>query len=94
MKFIASLLVFSIASIAYAADQTPSDSQTRGACKDDIQKLCHDIKPGGGRIAACLKDNSDKLSDNCKAQIAKARARRSTDDNGKGSGANHPDDSK
>jgi hypothetical protein len=90
MKFIASLLLFSFASIAFAADPAPGNSQIRTACKDDIQQLCQNVKPGGGRIAACLKESKDKLSDNCKAQIAKARAQRS----GKNNSTDNSDDSK
>lgn len=44
------------------------------ACKSDIKKLCADVKPGGGRIAACLKDKKDQMSDECKSDLAKQAA--------------------
>lgn len=93
MKLIVGLLVFSLSSLTYAADQVPADNQARGACKEDIQKLCPDVKRGGGRIAACLKNNSDKLSDACKTQIAKARTQHNANGNGK-DGSEKSDDSK
>jgi gas vesicle protein len=45
-----------------------------GACKDDKQKLCKDVKPGEGRIKNCLKENMDKVSPSCKEHIEKAKA--------------------
>ena len=44
------------------------------AAKADIQKLCADVKPGGGRFAACLKEKKDQMSDECKADLAKRAA--------------------
>jgi hypothetical protein len=90
MKSIVTLFLVSFALIAFAADPPSGNNQTRAACKDDIQQLCQNVKPGGGRIAACLKENKDKLSDTCKAQVAKARAQR----NGKDNSADNSDDSK
>jgi hypothetical protein len=40
----------------------------REACQADVAKLCPDVKPGGGRIAACLREHASELSDSCKAQ--------------------------
>ena len=40
------------------------------ACEDDLQQYCAGVKPGEGRIAQCLKDHKDKLSAECKTQIA------------------------
>ena len=40
----------------------------REACQADVAKLCPDVKPGGGRVAACLRDHDSQLSDSCKAQ--------------------------
>ena len=66
-------LTFSCA--AMAADAGPA----RGACKDDVAQLCKGIKPGGGRIAACLKAHKDQVSDTCKAAIKEARAQHKAD---------------
>ncbi|MGE5256509.1 MAG: cysteine rich repeat-containing protein [Hyphomicrobiales bacterium] len=40
------------------------------ACADDVQKLCKDVVPGGGRIVRCLKDNSKSLSPECRDKLA------------------------
>jgi hypothetical protein len=41
----------------YAEDKHP--------CADDIAKFCKDVKPGGGRIANCLKEHEKDLSPAC-----------------------------
>jgi hypothetical protein len=41
-------------------------------CRADAKKFCQGVKPGEGRIIACLKANSSKLSPNCAARLAKA----------------------
>jgi hypothetical protein len=40
------------------------------ACEDDVQQYCVGVKPGEGRVAQCLKEHKDKLSAECKTQIA------------------------
>ena len=47
----------------------------QGPCADDIAKYCKDVKPGGGRLAACLKENEKQLSPACKASIEETRKR-------------------
>ena len=44
--------------------------EVKAACKDDAARLCKDVKPGGGRIAACLKEHEADLSQGCKDAIA------------------------
>jgi hypothetical protein len=44
----------------------------RKACRADVKKNCADIKPGGGRIEACLKDHFADVSDPCKETISQA----------------------
>jgi hypothetical protein len=43
------------------------------ACEDDIMVFCEGVKPGGGRIAQCLKANASKLSPQCKTSVAQAK---------------------
>lgn len=44
----------------------------RKACHADVKKFCQGVKPGEGRIIACLKANSSGLSPDCAARVAKA----------------------
>jgi hypothetical protein len=50
--------------------------KAREACKDDAKKLCGGIKPGGGKIAQCLKQHESELSPACKAQMEKPRGKK------------------
>lgn len=56
-------------------DQGVVPQRVKHACKADIKEFCQGIKPGGGRIWACLKSNEDRLSRDCKDHIAQARER-------------------
>jgi hypothetical protein len=55
----------------------PAAANERAAmrvCRADVQKLCAGTEPGGGRIAACLRENEAKLSPPCQAQLGKLEA--------------------
>lgn len=36
------------------------------ACHDDIERWCKDVKPGDGRLGACLHAREKKLSKKCR----------------------------
>jgi hypothetical protein len=46
----------------------------REACQADVSRFCADMKPGHGRIVACLSEHSAELSDACKAQLPAPRS--------------------
>jgi hypothetical protein len=35
------------------------------ACEGDVSRLCKDVQPGEGRVAACLKARESELSQSC-----------------------------
>lgn len=41
------------------------------ACRGDIKRFCAGIKPGQGRIAACLKSHRAELSPACREDLSK-----------------------
>jgi hypothetical protein len=43
------------------------------ACKDDVQKTCPGVQPGGGRIQACMKDHFTEYSERCQQAIVTAK---------------------
>lgn len=71
-------LVLALASLAGCNQQKNSQQTVAGhprlriACAADIQKLCAN-QP---RRRRCLRENFDKLSENCKAAFAARRGRR------------------
>jgi ABC-type sugar transport system substrate-binding protein len=42
------------------------------ACKPDAEKFCKGIRPGQGRILACLKSHQSELAPACAAEFNKA----------------------
>jgi hypothetical protein len=46
---------------------------TDGACREDAQKLCGDVKPGEGGVRDCLKSHETQLSQGCKDNIAQMK---------------------
>lgn len=47
------------------------------ACNADMKSLCSGIEKGQGRIAQCLRQNEDKLSEGCKSRIREMQQSRS-----------------
>jgi hypothetical protein len=45
-------------------------------CRPDAEKLCQGIRPGGGRVMACLQSHQSELSQVCKVKLEKHVARR------------------
>jgi hypothetical protein len=45
--------------------------EVQEACKGDAEKFCQGIRPGGGRILACLKSHEAELSGPCKTVFAR-----------------------
>lgn len=61
---------------AVAFAQTPDRAAVRKACAADFQKNCAGIQPGGGRLAACLKEKRASFSEACLATLRQARSQR------------------
>jgi hypothetical protein len=40
------------------------------ACAWDAKTFCDDVRPGGGRIAACLSAVRERLSPKCRSMVA------------------------
>jgi hypothetical protein len=80
---IATLFVIMLPSArGFAADgATNGQAGRNGPCKADVEKLCPNVVPGGGRIIACLKQNREKVSDSCKASLEKRRAKKAENAN-------------
>lgn len=64
-----------LAAAAPAAAQQPAQAAGQAlkeACRNDDKTLCSGVRPGGGRIVACLKQQADKLSPGCKQALTAA----------------------
>ena len=44
------------------------------ACAKDIKSVCADVKSGGGKLKACVKEHFSELSTDCQIAIVKVAA--------------------
>jgi len=51
----------------------PARAHEDGACRDDVKKLCGDVKPGDGGIRDCMKAHESELSQGCKDNMAEGK---------------------
>lgn len=68
---LAKILAFSIVLLAFAGQPLLAQDRAalRNACGKDVATLCPGVQPGGGRIAACFKENLSKLSEGCRTAL-------------------------
>jgi hypothetical protein len=52
-----------------AAEEKPAQTQAARPCAADTAKFCKDIKPGGGRVKACLAEHAKELSKPCTERL-------------------------
>ncbi len=70
------LMVFAVALLSIGVAAAADSPAAKGPCADDIAKYCKDVKPGGGGIARCLKENEKQLSPACKSSIEESSGQR------------------
>ncbi len=63
-----------LAALCLATAVAASEHAAMLACRADAQKLCAGVPAGGGRIAACLRENEAKLTPSCQAQLGALEA--------------------
>jgi hypothetical protein len=73
MKRLTTVAAMCVAGLLAAAVVAGEQPPPPNACLADVERLCKDMPPGGGRIARCLRDNEASVSAECKAHMAKMR---------------------
>jgi hypothetical protein len=48
---------------------SPAERQVGQACMPDIRRHCANVERGDGRIVACLRQNSEKVSPECRKAL-------------------------
>jgi hypothetical protein len=67
------LMVLAVAMLSIGVVSAADTPPAKKPCADDVAKYCKDVKPGGGRIARCLKKNEQQVSPACKARVEEFR---------------------
>lgn len=78
MKQVFSIVLAVIMAIGIAGSLSAQESlidTVANGCKAEITTYCKDVKPGEGRILACLYAYGDKLSGKCEYALYDAAAR-------------------
>jgi hypothetical protein len=73
--------LYALAAVALALAAGPAAAQTapagakadamKKACKEDYQRFCSGVMPGGGRIIACLQNHASELGPDCAKALSK-----------------------
>ena len=78
MKQVFSIVLAAMMGIGIAGSLSAQESlidTVANGCKTEITTYCKDVKPGEGRILACLYAYGDKLSGKCEYALYDAAAR-------------------
>lgn len=72
-------LVLSAQGGALAQTRIPAEMKAEASslvqvCRADFDKLCAGVRPGGGRIVACLESHAAELSAQCRDALPRAEA--------------------
>ena len=59
---------------ALAASPPSASAQALAYCKADAERLCPGERPGGGRLAKCLKSHENEVSIGCAKELKKVKA--------------------
>ncbi|MGH7856784.1 MAG: cysteine rich repeat-containing protein [Candidatus Binatia bacterium] len=69
------LLVAAGALLGVAFLAAPAEAAGRGACAEEVKKVCGDVEPGGGRLRDCVKANEASFSAECRERMQRMRER-------------------
>lgn len=67
--------VLSIAFVAMAQSARAVDDAVLAYCKEDVERLCAGVRPGGGRILQCLKSHKEQMSVGCAQGLMKLKGK-------------------
>lgn len=64
-----------LAIFCFAASGPMGHAQQFAYCKADVHRLCAGIRPGGGRLAQCLKAHGNEVSIGCAKELKQMKSR-------------------
>ncbi len=77
---VAGIVVVATGPFVTAEAQEPKITRAEGraifnACRTDIERYCSHVTRGEGRIAACMRENGEKLSADCRNTLKEVFAK-------------------
>ena len=73
MRNCAGGLAASVVAVLVLFAVAPAMARTPSACDGDVEKLCHGVEPGGGRVFSCLHTHASELSPDCKQALREVK---------------------
>ena len=73
MGFVKALVIVAFTASSFSVSVHAQSKGRLAACKDDIQKFCASEPKGQGKVRACLQNNKDKVSPDCKTALDAAK---------------------
>jgi hypothetical protein len=73
MKLVLLVAAIALPAVAGASMMGQEIETLRTYCKPDIERLCPDVEPGGGRIKHCLKQHEKEMSVGCAEALQKLK---------------------
>ena len=71
-KILTAGVILLVSATGAMAQMRPGARAVLQACKPDIAHFCSQVRPGEGRIKACMKEHLQELSDPCKEGLFQA----------------------
>lgn len=72
--FLSAALLASAEAFAMGAGIDPAEMQAlKTYCRADIERLCGNVEPGGGRIKECLMAQKEQMSVGCAQALQKLK---------------------
>jgi hypothetical protein len=68
-------IAIALLAAGFAANALAQAKKGDGPCAADAKKFCGEVKPGGGRIAKCMKSHEAELSPACQAEMKRVEER-------------------
>jgi hypothetical protein len=68
------ILVIGIGLALWSSSAIAKEKSSALACAVDIKSKCGEVKPGEGRIRACVKEHLTEFSEPCQAKLANLAA--------------------
>jgi hypothetical protein len=72
-KILLLAMAAAVPAFAQGSQQEEEMQAIRAYCKPDVERLCANVEPGGGRIKECLMKHKEQMSVGCAQALQKMK---------------------